>query len=141
MVNIKKKLATLQSALDTLKDGIERVAIAQEEKEGWELTARDSMIQRFEYCTDLLWKMLKVYLEEVENVKLESTSPKGIIREAVQIRILSEQEGEQCVQMIKNRNETSHIYREEIAEHIAARVPAFFDLMQEMQRRIEMKVQ
>ena len=43
--------------------------------------------------------------------------------------------------MIKNRNETSHIYREEIAEHIAARVPAFFDLMQEMQRRIEMKVQ
>ena len=91
MENIKKKLATLQSALDTLKDGIERVDIAYEEKEGWELTARDSMIQRFEYCTDLLWKMLKVYLEEVENVKLESTSPKGIIREAVQIRILSEQ--------------------------------------------------
>ena len=48
MENIKKKLAPLQSALDTLKDGIERVAIAHEEKEGSFFDLMQEMQRRIE---------------------------------------------------------------------------------------------
>lgn len=131
------RLATISDALDTLERSIElfdeqKALVAQDKTiKNKELLVsfRDSMVQRFEYCTDLLWKTLKLYLEEVEKAKLLSTSPRGVIREAVQVRLISEKEGAQCTTMVDNRNLTSHIYHEELAEEIAEKIPAFYALM------------
>jgi len=82
MEKLKIKASAMQQALNTLKE-----AITYMEKEHFlgpdkHLTdkkmyrfLRDSIIQRFEYCVDLIWKVLKVYLEEFEKVTLETTSP------------------------------------------------------------------
>ncbi len=147
MGNIKQKLVTIKEALETLRDSIdlfhEQKGIVETDpvpkNEKIFLAMRDSVIQRFEYCTDLFWKMLKVYLEEVEKVVLTTNSPRGIIREAVKVKTLSEDEGEECIDMVTSRNQTSHIYHEEIAEDIAGKVPKYYELMERVVERVHAK--
>ncbi len=90
---------------------------------------RDSVIQRFEYCVDFLWKYLKLYIE-VRHVILESATVAGeIIRQACATKLINEQESEQILAMIKSRNMTSHMYVEEIAEQLARDIPDYYAVM------------
>jgi nucleotidyltransferase substrate binding protein (TIGR01987 family) len=131
-------------ALKTLEDG---VAFFHESEENFEtnptkqnerifLSARDSIIQRFEYCIDLFWKTLKVFLDN-EKVILSMVASREIIRACVAARFLSENEGDQCMKMVGARNKTSHIYHETMAEAIARQVPDFYELMQEIAERMQ----
>ncbi len=149
MAKVNEKLKVMQEALGTLKESI---PLFKEYKKKYENepnkvneqlmeATRDSMIQRFEYCTDLLWKLFKIYLEEVEKIALTSTSPRGIIRESVSIRAIPEKEGNEAMEMITRRNETSHIYHEEIAEAIASEVPFFYELMSNMVKMVQNKIE
>lgn len=90
---------------------------------------RSAVIQSFEYSADHLWKYLKVYLEQVKNVSMETTSPSDIIRHAVQIKLLNTAEGESVIDMIKVRNKTSHIYKEEFADFTAKKAKEYCLLM------------
>ncbi|HEX4068654.1 MAG TPA: nucleotidyltransferase substrate binding protein, partial [Candidatus Babeliales bacterium] len=56
-------------------------------------TMRDATFLRFKCCVDLFWKVLKLHLEEVENIELPINSPRAIVREAVTARLLTESEG------------------------------------------------
>lgn len=147
MEKIKEKSATMREALATLQDSIQ---LLQEQKSAVErdpsrknerfyLAMRDSVIQRFEYCADLFWKLLKVYLEEVEKVDVAINSPRGIVRETVKVKTMSEHEGEECINMVTSRNQTSHIYHEEIAEDIVQKVPKFYELMHKIVGRVQDK--
>ncbi len=104
------------------------------------LAARGSMIQRFKYCTDLFWKLLKVYLEEVEKVDLTVHSPRGVIRAIVKVETVHVREGKECMEMITSRNQTSHIYHEEIASDIARKIPEFYKLMTTITNRVQEKI-
>jgi nucleotidyltransferase substrate binding protein (TIGR01987 family) len=135
-----KALLTFQSSIelhDNYKKNMRKPVEPQEE--ALLLATRDSMVQRFEYCTDLLWKLIKVYLEEFEKVTLESVSPRGVIRDAVKTRLISEQDGTLCLTMINKRNETSHIYHEEVAIDIARSLPDFYQLMERIVAAIKSK--
>lgn len=101
------------------------------------LCVRDALIKRFSLSTDLFWKTLKIYLEEVGGVTLKSVSPKGIIRDAVSARLISEKEGADCMKMIESRNKTSHMYHEDLAEEIAAEIPTFYQLMYDIAKRLK----
>lgn len=148
MERIIKKLETMQGALDTLSESIELFEkysfqfeeIPFEEQEKLFLAMRDSMIQRFEYCTDLFWKVLKAYLE-FEKLPDVPAVPRLVIREAVATRIISEIQAQECMTMIKNRNKTSHIYHEAIAEAIAKEVPRYFEMLQTIINRMRDMVQ
>lgn len=148
MERITKKLETMQDALDTLADSIELFEkytrlfeeTPSEEQEKLFLAMRDSMIQRFEYCVDLFWKLLKAYLE-FEKLPDIPAAPRLVIREAVTTKIISEGEGDECMNMIKSRNQTSHIYHEAIAQTIAREVPKYFEMLQAIVDRIREMVQ
>ncbi len=138
------KLKTIKHALNNL----EKVIISIEEQEWAEVCSaqnrekmyrvwRDALILRFKYCVDLFWKFLKIYLEDYELLLLGMVCPGGIAREAVKIELLSEDEGVQCMAMIVNRNKTSHIYHEEVAQDIAEQVPEFYELMSETIKRVQ----
>jgi nucleotidyltransferase substrate binding protein (TIGR01987 family) len=99
---------------------------------------RESMIQRFEFCTELFWKYIKLYLEYAE-VPSEYTAPVPVIRTAYTAGFLSEQEAEDALEMIKDRNRTSHIYKEEIAELLAKKIPQHYQLMYSIATRIAEK--
>lgn len=100
--------------------------------EGIVLNLRDSVIQRFEYSIDLLWKYIKSYLKEVHTIEPDVPNPTNIIREASRIRIITEEDAEKLVAMIKVRNMTSHIYQEEIAEILSGKFASYLSVMQKV---------
>jgi len=84
---------------------------------------RDAMIHRFEYSTEAFWKYLKSYLSSDHN--LPANSPREVIRTGLKAKIYSEEISKELLQMLDDRNLTSHTYVEELAESIASRIPAY----------------
>ena len=72
---------------------------------------RDGIIQRFEYSVELLWKIAKVVLSENG---VTATTPKDVVREMASIGWINNPET--FINYIKMRNETSHSYKEEVAQ-------------------------
>ena len=83
---------------------------------------RDAMIQRFEYSTEAFWKYLKAYLLTEHNLSANSSSE--VIRTGLNAKLYSEEISKELLQMLDDRNLTSHTYVEELAETIAGRIPA-----------------
>lgn len=103
-------------ALATLEDIVSRKEVFAEPD-----CYNDTLIQRFEYTYDLLWKYAQYVLREHYGVAL--ASPKPIFRELLKNGILDQKECEQCIQMADDRNNTSHAYKEDLALTIGQRIP------------------
>ena len=73
---------------------------------------RDSVIKRFELCTDVFWKTLQSILADEYGRAL--SSPKPVMREAIANNIIPADE--QYIEIIDLRNELVHNYHEEFAE-------------------------
>jgi len=80
---------------------------------------RDSSIQRFEFTVEIFWKFIKRLLKEKEGI--DCKTPKSCIREFFSAGYLDEDKIRILLQMIDDRNLTSHTYKEEIAEDIFSR--------------------
>ncbi len=100
-------------------------------------TCRDSVIQRFEYSIDSLWKFLKVYLQDELSVTFKVISPREVFRVASENKLISPEEFEVMLECIAARNLTSHTYKEEEAEKLVKRVPSCCDTMQTIIDRIK----
>ena len=81
---------------------------------------------------------MKAYLEEVKNVSMETTAPSDIVRHAVRIKLLTPEEGEAIIDMVKIRNKTSHIYKEEVADFTAQKSPEHYLLMQSVLEKMSL---
>lgn len=101
---------------------------------------RDSVIQRFEFCTDTLWKFLKAYLEEEIKIQLAVISPRKIFRFAADQKLITDDAFEVCMRIIEDRNMTSHTYHEELARNISERIPSYYQTMQAVIARFEKKL-
>ena len=119
--NLIKALATIEKTLVLFEKQKENSSHDIEEYKIY----RDSLIQRFEYSIDLFWKYLKLYIETTGGIEI-SGGPNVVIRESYSQKILSEDETQTLLEMIKNRNKTSHIYVEEIAEMISFKIPDYY---------------
>ena len=86
----------------------------------------ESVLQRFEICYSCLWKVLKRYLEEEEGRRDIPNSPKGIIRVANEVRILTSSV-EQWQKYIKARIGTIHDYDINKARDAISLVDDFID--------------
>jgi nucleotidyltransferase substrate binding protein (TIGR01987 family) len=139
-MEINKSIEIFVDALKTLSEGIELfyeykdILNGEDSEQNHKLfnSMRDSLIQRFEYCTDLFWKVVRIYLINIEKMDVPNQSPRGIIRQAMQVGIFSEDQGSICMDMVEARNKTSHTYHEVIADEIAHQVPGYHDLMNDM---------
>jgi len=90
---------------------------------------RDSMIQRFEFCVDLYWKYIKYILEKNLIKDPEYLTPKLVIKAACNARLITEEDAEVMLQMIDDRNRSSYIYKEEMAEQISSAIKKYFQVM------------
>lgn len=81
--------------------------------------ARDSAIKRFEFCFDLSWKTIKVFLREEKG--LICSSPKDCFRQAFQNKLLDYDEI--WLDMTNWRNLAVHTYSEELANDLFAKLP------------------
>jgi nucleotidyltransferase substrate binding protein (TIGR01987 family) len=89
----------------------------------------EGLIQRFEYTFELGWKTLKDYLEDQGFAEIIGS--KDAIRIAYSNSIISN--GEVWMEMIIDRNLTSHLYDSAVVKQIAGNViskyyPAFTEL-------------
>lgn len=135
---LSQALMTLSEAVDKFSDfkEIHRKKYAPQEEAKIYRVFRDSLIQRFEYSTDLFWKYLKTYLE-TKSLLTNIISPAIAIQESCSYGLLSELEGHQLLTMVKGRNKTSHIYVEQVAEQLAAKIPFYYGIMHAMLKRLQ----
>ncbi|BAL82363.1 hypothetical protein SELR_06550 [Selenomonas ruminantium subsp. lactilytica TAM6421] len=89
---------------------------------------RDGLIQRFEFCFEIMWKCGKDYLYDHEG--LDVASPKKVIRCLREVGIFSDVETEQALKMVDDRNLTAHTYDEEMAKELAERIYVYESLLQ-----------
>lgn len=73
----------------------------------------DASIQRFEFCVELFWKFLKRIMSQLGT---ETNFPREVIQQAYAGNLIDDEQ--QWLQMLKDRNETSHTYDEELADRI-----------------------
>jgi len=103
------------------------------------LCVQDALVWRFKYSVDLTWKYLKNYLETEVKIIPEVLGPKHIIRAAAKAALISEKEAEMLMEMVEARNQTSHIYRQEVAELISSATPAYYETMLHIIQRLPPK--
>jgi len=92
---------------------------------------KSGRVQKFEFCTELLWKTLKIYLWEVNGI--DSRSPKSVIKDFYNLDWLSVEKYEKIMEMLDDRNRLSHIYNyeqfEEIYNRIILTLPIFTKIL------------
>ena len=103
---IKLKHETFSRALKKLHAALEKDIIADE-------LFLDGLIQRFEFCFELAWKLMKAFAD-YEGV--EVNSPRAAIRQAFQIRLIDDAEA--WLDMLEKRKLSAHTYDEETAAEI-----------------------
>ncbi len=88
---------------------------------------RDAAVKRFEFTFEAVWKAAQRYLAVMEQV--EAGSPGAAVRACREVGIGDEDAAEARLQAAKDRNLTSHMYREEVAAAIFARLPGHRDTL------------
>jgi nucleotidyltransferase substrate binding protein (TIGR01987 family) len=96
---------------------------------------RDAAIQRFEYTVEAVWKYLQLYLREKEGI--DCYSPKSCFREAKNAGLVDEDEAVQALEMVDDRNLTSHTYHEGVAQNIYEKLPAHVSLMEKLLKEMD----
>ena len=115
------ELEPFRSALRSLERGLVRHRLHPLDEE-----LRDACIQRFEYCFELSWKMLKRQIEsEVGNTaEVDSYSKRALFRVAAERGLIDAPEA--WFTYLVQRNKTSHAYNARVATEVALVLEAFF---------------
>ena len=105
---LEYSLKKLIDAHKRLEEGIEQ---AKDELD------KDGVIQRFEFTFELLWKALKIYLEH-QGIIVKT--PRDSFVEAFRIDLFDDEKI--FLDMLEDRNSTSHIYDKETSKKIFNRI-------------------
>ena len=131
---LKNKFKNLTNALNRLKEVLEN-------KDTEFTIKRDSTIQRFEFTIELFWKFLKTYMEEM-GVNEESIKfPRDILVKSYENNLITDEKV--WINMMFDRNKTSHIYDEEEANKIYHNIennyfPVMRDNYESIKKRLEL---
>ena len=125
----QNKLDNFQKAILRLQEAVEEYSTHQTND-----VLRDGLIQRFEFTYELAWKATKAVLEDLGIVDIRS--PKTTFKEAFSQGLIQKETN--WLMMLKDRNMTTHVYKEEIADEIAQRIisdylKCFQDLLNKLQ--------
>jgi nucleotidyltransferase substrate binding protein (TIGR01987 family) len=123
---MKERIEVFQKAFAKLEE------IMRQEKSEF---IRDAAILRFEYTVEAFWKAVKEYLGEREG--LDAGSPKGVMREAHTVGLLTLEQTETALSMIDDRNRASHLYKEEMADEVYAKIPAYAAVMKAVGEKLK----
>ena len=85
----------------------------------------DGGIQRFEYCFELCWKVMKIYLDE-EGVE-GANSPRSVIKKSLVTGLV--QDEMIWLDMLMDRNRSTHTYDETRAKEIYGNLLRYYQEM------------
>lgn len=122
------------SNLDKFSEALNRLEIALAQPDSAELSI-DGTIQRFEFCFELAWKAIKDILLQAEGI--DAKSPKSALKEAYALKWLENET--LWLQMLDDRNNSSHTYDEKLAAQIYHRVKQYYPKMRELLKLLQTK--
>lgn len=122
MDKVSRKLDVARQALARLQEVLARPV---------DDVVRDSAILRFTLATETVWKAARsVIADQMGAERLNSASPKAMVRESQIAGFLTEEQAEAAMGMMNDRNLTVHTYDEEKAEELFSRLPAHAALIE-----------
>ena len=130
-----RKLKDLEAALANFRD-----ALTLEPSLFPELVAdniKSGQIQKFEFTIELLWKTVQIFLFEVDGIDV--VTPKSVAKEFVEAGYCDYETYERFIRAINDRNQLSHIYRQEMAETIRQRLPESVQMAEQIVSVMRMK--
>jgi nucleotidyltransferase substrate binding protein (TIGR01987 family) len=86
----------------------------------------DTVIQRFEFCIELFWKNFKNILEAEGQ---EALSPRQALVKSYHMNWIHDEQ--LWLDMLNDRNATSHTYKQIIADAIYSRIPNYYKAMRQ----------
>lgn len=113
-VRWKQRLANYKRALAQLTKFIKKGELNELEEQG--------LIQSFEYTHELAWNLLRDYLRAQGNRDIYGS--KDATRLAFKLELI--EDGQGWMDMIRDRNLTSHTYNEDTAAAIASNITEHF---------------
>jgi len=135
-MNLKKRLLKILNMLNNmpLLEDFRKTIKRLEEVLKLEKTKviRDSAIKRFELCFDLVWKSIKFFAQKEG---LECYSPKECFKIAFQLKLI--EHDEKWLEMIKDHNLTTHLYKEEQADMVYQKLPRYLEMFKSLLSQIE----
>lgn len=97
---------------------------------------KDGVIQRFEFTFELLWKALKIFLE---HQGIDANAPRDSLKEAFRIELFEDEEI--FLDMLEDRNKTSHIYDKQTSEEIFNRIISqYLGAIEELLKKLKQKI-
>lgn len=131
-----RKLNDLEAALANFRD-----ALTLEPTLFPDLVAdniKSGQIQKFEFTVELLWKTVQVFLYEVDGVDV--VTPKSVAKEFVEAGYCDYEAYELFIRAVNDRNQLSHIYRQEMAESIWQRLPEYVRMVEQIIQAMQPKL-
>jgi nucleotidyltransferase substrate binding protein (TIGR01987 family) len=125
---LARKLSDLEAALGNFRD-----SLTLEPSLFPELVAdniKSGQIQKFEFTIELLWKTVQVFLFEVDGI--DAVTPKSVAKEFAEAGYCDYEIYELFIRAINDRNQLSHIYRQEMAETIWLRLPQLVPVIEQI---------
>lgn len=122
----KQRLSNFKKALSQFEE-----AVKMDSKDR---LAQEGLIQRFEYTFELAWKCLQDLLQErgLEEIR----GPKPVLQQAFQDGLI--QDGVVWMEMLRARNEASHIYDEKVFLEIYAKTRTqFLGPLQDLEKKLK----
>jgi len=131
-------LATLRTVLNNLEEQHDH--LHQLDSDTPRLTRdgiAESVIQRFEICYDMAWKVLRRHLHAELRIPDLPNSPRPVFRVAAENHLVGDG-GQRWQDYSSARIQTTHMYSPEIVQSAIALMPTFIrdtaDLIQRMER-------
>jgi nucleotidyltransferase substrate binding protein (TIGR01987 family) len=121
-----EKLSTARQAWLTLEQ-----ALRAEEHE----LKRDAVIQRFEYTADATWKAAKEVM--LRRFSMDVRYPKEAFQKAFLVGLVDEANCAALLDVVDDRNLTSHTYSLLKADEIFARIPLHADVLDKLLSALE----
>jgi nucleotidyltransferase substrate binding protein (TIGR01987 family) len=95
---------------------------------------KQGMIKAFEYTYELAWNTIKDFYEYQGETGFQGS--RDAIQTAFNRKLIDD--GDEWMQMLKDRNLTSHIYNEEVADDIAKDIAdKYFALFESLKTKLE----
>ena len=105
------------------------------QKENLNEMEEQGLIQSFEYTFELAWKTLQDFLEE-QSGYLNIKGPRPVIMQAFQDGYISD--GEKWMEMLLDRNRTTHTYNEDVARDIIAAIKRdYYNLLDNLYQNLK----
>lgn len=117
-------------ALRNLREGL--ALFARTDRSVLTLTG---LVSLFEICFEQAWKRMKTVLYREGFLEANSGSPTRIIKLSYRERMIQDEASWRA--MLDQRRMGVHAYKEEVAEDIAASVPAYIELFENLQKELE----